>query len=69
MIGEGRISYPEVIHALQRNGYDGFVSLEWERRWKPELMGAGCEPEVAIRRFSQAVNLALADSKKRSEEL
>jgi len=35
------------MHTLQAGGYDGYLTLEWEKRWVPEL----AEPEVAFPQF------------------
>ena len=36
-----------VISRLQQDGYEGFYSFEWEKRWHPELP----EPERALPRY------------------
>ena len=35
--GDGQMPLREVIALLQREKFDGFVSLEWERHWHPYL--------------------------------
>lgn len=35
-LGEGVIPLREALAALTRLGYDGWLSLEWERRWYPD---------------------------------
>lgn len=35
--GEGDIPLFPILQQLRNDGFDGFVSLEWERRWHPEL--------------------------------
>lgn len=47
-IGEGDLPLHAIYHDLQARGYDGFYSLEWEKRWHPELV----EPDVALRDFA-----------------
>ena len=42
--GEGEVPIAESLAALRVAGYDGWVSVEWEKRWHPEL----AEPEVAL---------------------
>jgi fatty-acyl-CoA synthase len=44
LLGEGEVPYVESLAALDEGGYDGWVSVEWEKRWHPELAG----PEVAL---------------------
>ena len=35
--GNGAFPFGELIGALSRDGFDGVISLEWERHWFPEL--------------------------------
>jgi sugar phosphate isomerase/epimerase len=44
LLGEGDIPVKEGLRLLQQTGYDGFVSVEWEKKWHPEI----AEPEVAF---------------------
>jgi sugar phosphate isomerase/epimerase len=44
-IGQGEVPVREVLGLLPAGGYDGWVSLEFERKWHPELE----RPEVALR--------------------
>ena len=44
LLGEGEVPVHEQLQALQRYGYQGYVSVEWEKKWHPELP----EPEVAL---------------------
>jgi fatty-acyl-CoA synthase len=41
MMGEGDLPVYEMLDALKDTGYDGYVSLEWVKRWAPELTDAG----------------------------
>ena len=36
-IGEGEIPIPKIIQLLAATNYNGYVSLEWEKKWHPEL--------------------------------
>ncbi len=40
MMGEGDLPVAEMIGALQTVEYDGFVTLEWVKRWMPSLDNA-----------------------------
>lgn len=44
LLGEGEVPVRESLAALKRRGYDGWVSVEWEKKWHPEIPG----PEVAM---------------------
>lgn len=35
--GEGDLPVAEIVRMLEQEGYDGYYSLEWEKRWHPEL--------------------------------
>ncbi|KKM66836.1 hypothetical protein LCGC14_1477220 [marine sediment metagenome] len=42
--GEGDVPLGEMVKLLAAGGYDGMITLEWEKKWHPELAG----PEVAL---------------------
>lgn len=44
LLGEGEVPVAEQLRILVRHGYAGYVSVEWEKKWHPELP----EPEVAL---------------------
>ena len=41
MMGEGDLPIHDMLDALSDIGYDGYVSLEWVKRWANELSDAG----------------------------
>ena len=41
MMGEGDIPVYEMLEELKKNGYCGYVSLEWIKRWASHLSDAG----------------------------
>ncbi len=41
MIGEGDLPIDEIMRALRSINYDGFVTLEWVKRWAADLSDAG----------------------------
>ncbi|MBQ2955726.1 MAG: AMP-binding protein, partial [Clostridia bacterium] len=41
MMGEGDLPVREALDALDKINYDGYVSLEWVKRWAPDLTDAG----------------------------
>lgn len=43
-LGEGEVPVREMLALLSAGGYQGWVSVEWEKRWHPEI----AEPEVAL---------------------
>jgi fatty-acyl-CoA synthase len=44
LLGEGEIPVKEALGLLHERGYDDFISVEWEKKWHPEIP----EPEVAF---------------------
>ena len=41
--GEGDLPIAAIVRMLENDGYDGYYSLEWEKRWHPELRDAAEE--------------------------
>ena len=44
LLGEGGIPVKEGLRLLNQSGYRDFISVEWEKKWHPEI----AEPEVAF---------------------
>jgi sugar phosphate isomerase/epimerase len=44
LLDEGVVPLREAFSALKRGGYNDYLSLEWEKKWHPEL----AEPDVAL---------------------
>ena len=36
IVGEGIIEWPKILRRMKADGYDGWLSLEYERRWHPD---------------------------------
>ena len=49
MVGHGDLPISDIVGLMADSGYDGVLSLEWTKRWQPELQ----EPGIV---FSQYVN-------------
>jgi len=43
LVGKGDIPIRQIIRTLISDGYSGYMSLEWEKKWHPQLE----EPEIA----------------------
>lgn len=41
MMGRGNLPIKETVRILNTNGYDGYLSLEWVRRWYSDLEAPG----------------------------
>ena len=44
LVGEGVVPVTKGLELLRGGGYDGYLVLEWEKKWHPEIE----EPEVAL---------------------
>jgi sugar phosphate isomerase/epimerase len=56
-LGAGEIPVAEALRILSANGYDGWLTFEWEKIWHPEL----AEPEIAFPAFIAAMRRMLAE--------
>lgn len=44
LLGEGEVPVREMLQTLQANDFSGYVSVEWEKRWHPDIP----DPEIAL---------------------
>jgi fatty-acyl-CoA synthase len=56
LLGRGEVPVEGCLRALKDRGYRGWVSVEWEKRWHPEIE----EPEVALPQHAEVLS-ALVD--------
>lgn len=56
MMGHGDVPVAEAIHLLAGRGYTGYVSLEWVKRWCPDLE----EPGVVFYHYADYMKRLLA---------
>ena len=57
-LGDGEVPVRESLGRLREAGYDGWLTVEWEKRWHPEL----AEPELALPREGATLRRWLASS-------
>ena len=57
LLGEGEVPVKEAIGVWARHGYDGYVCVEWEKKWHPEIE----EPEVAFAQHIKVLREYLAE--------
>jgi sugar phosphate isomerase/epimerase len=50
-LGEGDIPVEEGLRSLDTIGYDGCISVEWEKKWHPEI----AEPEIAFPQYMRVL--------------
>jgi sugar phosphate isomerase/epimerase len=62
LLGEGELAaqVQQAIALLARRGFDGYISVDWEKQWHPEI----ADPEVALPHFARVLRqyVAAADS-------
>ncbi|GHA27068.1 hypothetical protein GCM10007989_23620 [Devosia pacifica] len=56
-VGEGQVPWSDALTLLVRNGYDGWLTFEWEKRWHPDID----EPEVAFPHFRSKLQELLSE--------
>ncbi len=44
LLGAGEVPVREQLKLLEQHGYSGYVSVEWEKKWHPEI----AQPEIAL---------------------
>ncbi|HEX5414030.1 MAG TPA: sugar phosphate isomerase/epimerase family protein [Chloroflexota bacterium] len=57
LLGEGEVACREILRALALRGYAGYVVMEWEKKWHPEIAA----PEVAMPQHLARAREWLAD--------
>ena len=56
LLGDGDIPVLEMLRLLHTGGYEGWINLEWEKRWAPQL----ADPEVAFPQYAARLREYLA---------
>ncbi|HXF64104.1 MAG TPA: sugar phosphate isomerase/epimerase family protein [Caldilineaceae bacterium] len=51
LLGQGEVPCRQVVELLHREGYQGYITAEWEKKWHPEIEG----PEVALPQHAQVL--------------
>jgi sugar phosphate isomerase/epimerase len=57
LLGDGEVPVREMLQLLDTGGYPGWISVEWEKRWHPEIE----EPEVALPQHLSVLRAWLAE--------
>jgi len=52
LMGKGMVPHRKIYQLLKAGGYNGYLSLEWEKRWHPEIAG----PEIAFPQYVDYMN-------------
>ncbi len=56
LLGEGDVPIPEILSVLRERNYEGWLSVEWEKKWHPEIP----EPEIALPQHAERLAQYLA---------
>jgi sugar phosphate isomerase/epimerase len=59
LLGQGEVPVREMLQLLDRGGYQGWISVEWEKHWHPEIE----EPELALPQHFELLAAWLAEAK------
>jgi len=57
LLGEGDVPIKRMLELLIEGGYKGYATLEWEKRWHPDLL----EPEIVFPHYVQKMREWLGD--------
>ena len=57
LLGKGQTPIFEAVDVLYRDGYRGYYSFEWEKRWHPEIE----EPEIALADYAKVMRAYFAN--------
>jgi fatty-acyl-CoA synthase len=58
LLGEGDVPMAGILRALRARGYRGWLTVEWEKKWHPEI----AEPEVALPQHAETMMRLLAET-------
>ncbi len=58
LFGQGDLPLGDILGLLRSGGYDGYLTLEWEKKWNASLE----EPEVAFPAYVARMRKLLADN-------
>ena len=57
LLGDGDVPVRDALRVLQAGGYDGYLTLEWEKAWKAYLP----EPEIGFPQYVRQMRAYLAE--------
>ena len=57
LLGKGEVPCRQVVELLNRQGYQGYIAAEWEKKWHPEIE----EPEIAMPQHAETLRAWFAE--------
>jgi sugar phosphate isomerase/epimerase len=63
LLGEGEVPVRDMLTLLSSGGYQGWVSVEWEKRWHPEI----ADPDLALPQHLAVLGTWIREMNERQE--
>lgn len=63
-LGEGELPIGHILQLLKENGYQGYLSMEWEEAWRPELKGVFHGTDEILEYFNRFMDTVEQENKK-----
>jgi fatty-acyl-CoA synthase len=57
LLGTGTVPVPAILRALAARGYRGWLAVEWEKKWQPQIAA----PEEALPQYAQTLRSYLRE--------
>jgi sugar phosphate isomerase/epimerase len=57
LLGKGEVPCRAVVELLHREGYNGYITAEWEKKWHPDIE----EPEIALPQHAETLRAWFAE--------
>ena len=64
LLGQGEVPVREMLRLLDEGGYQGWISVEWEKRWHPEIE----DPELALPQHYELLTAWLTEDRQASQD-
>ena len=55
-LGKGELPFKEAIEVLKNMNFEGFLSLEWESPWRPEIRELYSDPNELLRKYNSLLD-------------
>jgi sugar phosphate isomerase/epimerase len=63
LLEEGEVPVKEIVGLLHEAGYEGYLSLEWEKKWHPDIE----EPEEALPEYATLLRRYIKEAEEAGE--
>jgi sugar phosphate isomerase/epimerase len=57
LLGDGTVPVPAIVRILASRGYEGWLSVEWEKLWQPRIE----EPDIALPQYADRLREILRE--------